>query len=214
MINFDEVLMSQNSRHERLRLMVKTLNRDRKKQAQQIDLLCHDLIDAQRAFVKRLEHIGFAANLYKSLLGIQDTEHIQQILSNEIQAVLPSMDVNIVLRYDEGCKIIPVEPTTRDEGHPVDTFDKDLVEAVCRANKRCDLDELLGMGLLVAPQKASRIQMTTLPLPQGGRCMGFLVLTCPANVKVPDAMLEQLKLVGSGVSQAIQATERIGRSVL
>ena len=212
MIIFDEVWMNSTARHKRVRLMVKTLNKDRKKQARQIDLLCHDLIDAQRAFVRRLAAIGFAAGLYKSLLGAQNTEQVLRILVNEVQSLLPSMDVNLVLRQDNECKIYPLETTTRDEGHPVDAFDGSLVDVVCRANKTCNLDDLLGMGLSISPQKASRIQMTTLPLPQGGRCMGLIVLTSPANVTVSSNMIEQVALVVSGISQAVLATEKVSRS--
>ncbi|MCF7972659.1 MAG: hypothetical protein K9N55_02475 [Phycisphaerae bacterium] len=204
--------MNQENRNQRLRLMVKQLNKDRKKQARQIDLLCHDLIDAQRVFVRRLETIGFAANLYKSFLGVQDTEQILQILINEVQSYMPSMDVNLVLRQSHGCKIYPLETTTRDEGHPVDAFDGAVVEAVCRANKPCHLEDLLGMGLPLSPQKASRTQMTTLPLPQGGRCMGFIVLTSPANIQVHAHMMEQITLAGSGISQAVLATEKVSQS--
>jgi hypothetical protein len=193
--------------------MVKALNKDRKKQARQIDLLCHDLIDAQRAFVRRLETIGFAAGLYKSLLGAQNTEHVLRILVNDVQSLMPSMDINLVLRQDDRCKIYPLETTTRDEGHPVDAFDGPLVNAVCRANKTCHLDDLLGMGLSISPQKASRIQMTTLPMPQGGRCMGLIVLTSPANATVPANIIERITLVVSGISQAVLATEKVSRSV-
>jgi hypothetical protein len=196
-----------------VRLMVKALNKDRKKQARQIDLLCHDLIDAQRAFVRRLETIGFAAGLYKSLLGAQNTEHVLRILVNDVQSLMPSMDINLVLRQDDRCKIYPLETTTRDEGHPVDAFDGPLVNAVCRANKTCHLDDLLGMGLSISPQKASRIQMTTLPMPQGGRCMGLIVLTSPANATVPANIIERITLVVSGISQAVLATEKVSRSV-
>jgi hypothetical protein len=206
--------MIQENRSKRVRLMVKALNKDRKKQARQIDLLCHDLVDAQRAFVKRLETIGFAAGLYKSFLGVQDTEQVIRIIINEVQSQFPSMDVNFVFRQAEGCKIYPLETTTRDEGHPVDAFDGALTDAVCKANRACDLDDLVGMGLAISPQKASRIQMTTLPLPQGGRSLGFIVLTSPATVKVPPQIIEQMTLVGSGISQAVLATEKENRSAL
>ena len=206
--------MIQENRSKRVRLMVKALNKDRKKQARQIDLLCHDLVDAQRAFVKRLETIGFAAGLYKLFLGVQDTEQVLRILVNEVQSQLPSMDVNFVFRQADGCKIYPLETTTRDEGHPVDAIDGALSDAICKANKACDLDDLLGMGLAISPQKASRIQMTTLPLPQGGRSLGFIVLTSPATTKVPAHLIEQITLVGSGISQAVLATEKMNRSHL
>jgi hypothetical protein len=64
--------MSQTERQKRLRLLVKKLNRERKRQASRVDILCNDLIGAQREFMRRLNQIGFAARFYKGLLGAAD----------------------------------------------------------------------------------------------------------------------------------------------
>ena len=52
--------MSQDQRQERLRLLIKKLNKARKRQASQVDILCNDFIVAQRDFVKRLNSVTFA----------------------------------------------------------------------------------------------------------------------------------------------------------
>ena len=48
-------------RHQRLRLLLKKLNKDRKKQAKKTDILCNDLIGAQRGFIRKLRSISFSA---------------------------------------------------------------------------------------------------------------------------------------------------------
>ena len=60
--------MDDKQRHRRLRLLIKKLNKDRKKQNQKIDILCNDFIGAQRNFIKRLGIINFVANFYESIL--------------------------------------------------------------------------------------------------------------------------------------------------
>jgi len=59
-------------RHRRLRLLVRKLNKERKKQAQKIDILCNDFISAQGDFIKRLNTINFTANFYEAILGTTD----------------------------------------------------------------------------------------------------------------------------------------------
>jgi len=59
-------------RQKRLRLLIKKLNKDRKKQNQKIDILCNDFISAQRNFIQKLGIIDFTANFYELILGITD----------------------------------------------------------------------------------------------------------------------------------------------
>jgi len=59
-------------RHRRLRLLVRKLNKERKKQAQKIDILCNDFISAQRDFIERLNTINFTASFYEAILGTTD----------------------------------------------------------------------------------------------------------------------------------------------
>ena len=73
--------MTNNNRYKRIRLLVHKVNKARKKQAKQINILCHDLIDAQRDYNRRLSTIGLAASFYKSILGIYDLETLLSVAS-------------------------------------------------------------------------------------------------------------------------------------
>ncbi len=66
------VIVDDKQRHRRVRLLIKNLNKKRKKQAEKIDILCNDFIAAQRDFIKSLKTISFIANFYESIIGITD----------------------------------------------------------------------------------------------------------------------------------------------
>ena len=66
------VIVDDKQRHKRLRLLIKKLNKKRKKQAKKIDILCNDFIAAQKDFIKSLKTISFIANFYESIIGITD----------------------------------------------------------------------------------------------------------------------------------------------
>ena len=60
--------MDHKQRYRRLRLLIARLNKERKKQAKKTDILCNDLIAAQRGFIKRLGTISFAADFYEAIV--------------------------------------------------------------------------------------------------------------------------------------------------
>ncbi|MFQ6036088.1 MAG: hypothetical protein ACE5NM_09630, partial [Sedimentisphaerales bacterium] len=77
--------MDYKQRHKRLRLLISKLNKERRKQAKKIDMLCNDLIAAQRDFIRRLSTISFAADFYKSIIGITDLSRLLSIASKLIK---------------------------------------------------------------------------------------------------------------------------------
>ena len=46
-------------KRKRLRLLISQLNKERKKQAKQIDILCNDFVCSQKDFIKVLGAISF-----------------------------------------------------------------------------------------------------------------------------------------------------------
>jgi len=94
--------MDQDQRHKRLRVLVSKLNKERKKQAKKIDMLCNDLIAAQRDFIKRLSTISFAVDFYKSIIGINDLGRLLSIARKLIKDELAEVNSQIVGREPEG----------------------------------------------------------------------------------------------------------------
>ncbi len=198
--------MNQSQRRTRLRLLVKRVNKERKRQATKIDILCHDLIAAHRDFIHRLRNIGFAARFYKSLLGAADSQTLLSRAAYSLQEELPGTNVSFFLRrYDAPA----AQVSRRHEALMVEDellenrFSDDLVESICKANKACSAEDLFGMGLTGNPQSYKRISLATLPLSDLGRSLGFVLLSRPAAQSLSDAEMHRANLVMAGLSQAI-----------
>jgi hypothetical protein len=200
--------MSQSQRQQRLRLLVRKLNKERKRHARQIDILCNDLIGAQRAFVTRLDHIGFAARLYQSLLGVADLRSLLTRADEVIRDALPGADVTFFLRRSDGSGLgafhAGQSPTIEDQ--PIEEyFGSELVESICKSNRPCSLADLLALGLQGHARELSQVSLATLPLNDLGRPLGFLLVSRDMPSALTGDELQRLALVTCGLSHAIAA---------
>ncbi len=200
--------MSQTERHNRLRLLVKRVNKQRKQQASQIDMLCHDLIGAQRSFLHRLQDIGFAAEFYRSLLGCTDVNGVLARAGRIIKEELPGTGVTFFLRQPDGCEVHPCpadESLYSEEQRPHECFDPELVENICKRNRACTLDEILDLGADSDPALLSRFSLVTLPLSDLGRSFGFVLIYCPRPQALNMADVRRIVPVMHGLAQAVRA---------
>jgi hypothetical protein len=198
--------MDQSQRLTRLRLLVKRVNRERKRQASKIDILCNDLLSAHREFIHKLGGIGFAARFYKSLLGVADPQTLLSRAAWSLQEELPGTNVSFFLRRCEGPAAQVSrrhEPLMVEERLLEDRFDEDVVESICKANKLCAAEELFGMGLTGNPQDYKLISLATLPLSELGRSLGFMLLSRAVTQPLETSELHRARLVMSGLSHAL-----------
>ncbi len=198
--------MSQTDRQKRLRLLVHKLNRQRKQQASKIDILCNNLISAQRAFLTRLHGISFTAQFYKSLLGAADLNELLTRAGRLIQQELPGAGVSFFLRQADGCAphtIASDEARLPNEPGPEDCFHSELVDNICKSNRSCSLDDMFGMGLDRSRKGLSRFSMVTLPLNDLGRSLGFILLYRRSPQTLTAEELHTISPMTCGLSQAI-----------
>lgn len=199
--------MSQTERQKRLRLLVKKLNKERKRQASQVDILCNDLIGAQREFMRRLNHIGFAARFYKGLLGTADLKSLLVQTGRLIREELPGARVVFFLRQAEGCgeHLCDVEPIEGIEDVKLEEYlTPGLAAAICKSNRLCTMDDLFGMGLEGNRQELNRLSAATVPLNDLGRSLGFVLLCRAAEHPLHGDELERMTLIACGLSQAVR----------
>ena len=206
--------MSQTERCKRLRLLVHKLNKQRKKQANQIDILCHDLIGAQRSFLHRLQDIGFAAEFYRSLLGCTNVNGVLARAGRIIKQELPGTGVTFFLRQPDGCAVhacageesLHGEQQGGDPGpRPHECFDPDLVENICKYNRACMLDEILDLDANGGLAPLRRFSLVTLPLSDLGRSLGFALIYCPRPQVLNLADVRRVGPVMRGLAQAVRA---------
>jgi len=199
--------MSQIERHKRLRLLIKKLNKERKRQASQVDILCNDMIGAQREFMRRLNHIGFAARFYKGLLGMVDLKSLLAQAGRLIREELPGARVVFFLRQAEGSEghVWGVELAEGTDDVKLEQYlTPGLAGAICKSNRLCTMDDLFGMGLEGNRQVLNRLSVATVPLNDLGRSLGFVLLCRAAEHPLQNDELERMTLVACGLTQAVQ----------
>jgi len=209
-------LVDHKLRHRRLRLLIRKLNRERKKQAQKIDILCNDFISAQGDFIKRLNTINFTADFYEAILGTTDLSSLLytagKLIQDEISDSniaffllgLPFQQDNFALYMFESD-----QPITLEKQHLESCFTPELVDNICKSNKLCTLDDMFAMGLQGNLIRISKISAITVPLRRFGSSLGFILIYRLSKNKLTPEELNNISAVTGGLSRAIQSCQVI-----
>jgi len=200
--------MSQTERHRRLRRLLNRLNKQRKQQASKIDILCNDLISAQRAFIQRLYTVSFAAEFYKSLLGSPDLNHLLARADRQIRQELPGAGVAFYLRQPEGCELhsfVGEEVFTCEQQGPQEYLTPERIDGICKSSKTCTLADLSNLDPGDDPAGLAKFSIAALPLSDLGRSLGFTLLWRPLPLTVTAEEIHRIEPVMCGLSQAIRA---------
>jgi len=200
--------MSQTDRQKRLRLYLKQLNRQRKQQARKIDILCNDLISAQRSYIQRLSTISFAAEFYRSLLGSTDLNHLLVRTDRFLRQEVPGASVAFYLRQPEGCELYPHwddELLVGESSGVLLRLSPDLADSICKSDEPCTHTEIARMACESDLGTLDGLSVATLPLRDMGRPLGFVLLWRTLPVVVTAEEVRRISPVMCGLSQAIRA---------
>ena len=198
-------------RHKRLRLLLKDLNRQRKKQTKQIDILCNDFLTAQKDFIRKLNVIHFAADFYESILGMTDLGRILSTTVATIKEEVDDSNVTFFLRQDDNFELHIFEASKSknfDVQNLENSFSPELMDNICQANKICTLEDMLAMGLQVNPTGLSTLSAITFPLGTLATSLGFILIYRTSEKKLTSNNLWNLCAVRSGLSRSIASCQQ------
>ncbi len=207
--------MDHKQRYKKLRLLVSRANKERKKQAQKIDILCNDLIAAQRDFIKRLRTISFTANFYEAIIGTTDLNSLILTADKLIKNEICNANVAFFLCQAEDFELHLFEsnqPITLEEQRLENCFNPELVDNICKLNKLCTLDDMFAMGLQGNLIGLNQISAFTIPLGQFGQSPGFILIYRSSADKLTAEQLKTIAAVTSGLSQAIASCQALCHS--
>lgn len=209
-------------RNKRLRLLIKKLNKERKKQAQKIDILCNDLITAQRDFIKKLNIISFTANFYEFIIGSTDLENLLYTAARMIKTETADANVTFFLRHEDdlsaelkpGFELYMFEsdrPMTIKGAHHSDgardrlenCFSPDLMDSICKSNKVCTLNDMFTMDMQGHLTGLNKVSAVTLPLGLIGSSLGFMLIYRSSEKKLTADEIDRMSAITGGLSQAI-----------
>ena len=159
--------MDSRDRYKRLRQLFRKLNIERKKQAQKIDILCNNFIAAHGDFIKTLQTINFTTNFYESIVGETELDNLLDTVGRMIKEQVGDANVAVFLRWQNSFKLHLFEnsPISLEKQDIANCFTPELVDNICKANKQCNLDELLKRGLQTNPTLLKDITFIALMLP-------------------------------------------------
>jgi hypothetical protein len=197
-------------RHRRLRLLIRKLNRERKKQAQKIDILCNDFISAQRDFIKRLNTINFTASFYEAILGTTDLSSLLYTAGKLIKDEISDSNVTFFVLQQDNFELYMLgsdQPITLEKKHLENCFTPELVGNICKSNKLCTLDDMFAMGLQGNLIRLSKISAMTVPLRRFGSSLGFILIYRLSQNNLTAEELNNISAMTCGLSRAIQSCQ-------
>lgn len=202
--------MDDKQRHKRLRLLIKKLNKKRKRQAKKIDILCNDFIAAQRDFIKSLKTISFIANFYESIIGITDLNSLLYTAVKLIKDENADANVTFFLRQSDNFELYVFEskqPITLEKQHLENYFNTELMDSICKSNKVCTLDDMFAMGLQGNLIGLNKISGVTIPLVLNSSSLGFILICRSSENKLTTEEISNISAVTCGLSRAIQSCQ-------
>jgi len=200
--------MDHKQRHKRLRLLINKLNKDRKRQAKKIDILCNDIIAAQRSFIQALNTVSFAEDFYRSIIGVTDLNKLLNIADRYIRDEIPDANVTFFLRQADGFKLHMSgnsRPITLEKHRLENCLNGELAEAISQSNKILTLDDMFAMGLQSNKIGLSKLSAVTVPLGDFPRSAGFILIYRTSSIELTSQYVDKISAVTCGLSQAIQA---------
>ena len=203
-------------RHERLRLLLKGLNKKQKKQAKQIDILCNDLISAHRDFIEKLDLISFTAGFYELIMGANELDVLLCDAGKLIGQKVEDTNIAFFLRQYGNFELHVFEsdkPITMERQELEACFTPELVCGICAVNKVCTLEDMFAMGLQGNLTKLNGISAATIPLGQAGTSFGFILLCRSSQREFKPEELGIISAVSPGLSRSILACRQTLHSV-
>ncbi len=198
--------MDHKQRYRRLRLLIRKLNKERKKQAKKIDILCNDLIAAQRDFIKRLATINFTANFYETIAGTNELSSLILTASKLIKDETADANVTFFLRQEDNFELHMFEstqPILLEKQGLENCLTPEVADNICKSNKICTLDDMFAMGLQGNLTRLNEISAATIPLSQLGPSPGFILIYRSVQNKLTADELNNIAAISQGLSRAI-----------
>ena len=208
--------MDHRERYRRLRLLVSRLNKERKKQAKKVDILCNDFIAAHRDFIKKLGIISFAANFYETIVGATDLSSLITMASKLIKDEVPDANVTFFLLSQADSFELHMfesdQPIASGKQRLENCFPPELVDDICKANKICTLDDMFAMGMEGNLIGLNKISAVTMPLGRLGSSLGFILIYRSSQNKLTPDELNNIAAVTCGLSRAIASCQILSHS--
>ena len=204
--------MEKDLRNKRLRVMVRQLNSERKRHAMKVDILCHDLVEAQKQFINRLNTIDFSSEFYESIIGTTELDELFKRAAGMLESQFLGVEVVFFLRKDSRVEIYPemgldnVSQGFRDIKNRMNLA---LVERICNANKVCMLEEIFAMDVDGCLEGAEKLCAAAFPMGSEIKANGFMLVGRDSGSELGSCEIANISAITGGLGKAIQSCQML-----
>ncbi len=217
-------MVSDERRNKRLRLLIGKFNKQRKKQAKQIDILCNDILAAHKDFLKALKVIGFAADFYNAVIGITDLNELLCTAGSNIQKHTPDVHIAFFILAPSGVEGMQPDnfelhvfendqPIALEDRRVENFFNTELVINISKSNQICTIEDMLGMGLQCSPVLLDKISTAAIPLATAGSSLGFVLIYRSSRNQLTADELKAVAQITPGLGRSIASCRNLVTSI-
>ncbi len=197
-------------RNLRLRQLARKLNKIRRAQKKQINILCNDILSAHGEFINHLKGFRFAADFYESLLGAGNLDAIADAAGEFLRQNTNGCSTAIVFTNADAMNIhfYSTDRQLADiPSHIRNSLTAKMVEAVCHSSKICIADDLCKMGFFAGPGVLKRISLAAIGLNNAGPALGMILLYRSEDKPLTESETATVSSVVKGLAKAVKAMQ-------
>lgn len=186
--------------------MIRSLRSRQKRQNQQIELLCQDMVATHGQFCSKISRLTFMTQFYETLLSSSNIESLLDTAAAAIQSRVSGSNVAIFLVESNGFDIHFIKdpdfsPVSVEEVE--DWFTTESVHDISLSNQVCSISRLLELGIQANPKDLKGLSVSAVPLGTLGPVAGFVLLWRQADQPFGKGELETISSIASGLRYAI-----------
>ena len=156
--------------------------------------------------------LSFTANFYESLTGITELSVLLTTAAEYIKDHLTNSQLAIVLRLPHSFELhIPFSEKNEPKTNCwlADYLTEEIVQAVCKSNQICTLDEMLKMSMQIPPAMLGKLTVAAIQLSRSSISLGFIIIWKNLPEKVTENEMKYIQAITPGLTKAIQAAQKI-----
>jgi len=195
---------------------IRKLNAIRHKQAQKIDILCNDMVLANKDVIEQLRLLTYTVDFYESITGEIDMTALLDKAARQVRQFVKDCNVAIFLTNSSGFELHMAadNPIEIGENNIESCFTEGLVNEICRLNKISSLDDMCNMGLQGNPNILNSISAAAIPLGRFSEPVGFILICRGAENILTARELEKVATITPGLRNAINACRSMMPEIL
>lgn len=203
-------------RRQRIRSLIKQLNRQKRTQKKQIRMLSTDMLASQKKFVHQLQHYNFTLDFYESVIGMTDMHRLlltaEQKIKDHIPGICPAFFIlssdRFNVHYTNDRKIEGFDPKNF-----LTSFDPNTVINISRCNTICTVEDMFALGLQTNLNLISKINACAIPLSGFGPAEGFMLVWTASENPLTQSSIDRLATVAVPLAHSVRNCKKLTKAL-